>query len=280
LSISIEQASKNAIRVVSPWVEWLARLGFAAKGVVYVIIGAFTLQLVFGAGGDTQGTEDTFRTIAQEPFGQFLLGLVALGLLGYAIWQFVRTWMGSGENDSDLKDRGKRIAYTVNGVIHLVLAFVAARILMGNNSNSGGGNSTITEWTASIMSLPFGQLLVGFVGLCVIGAGLYRIYKAYTIEFQKKLKLGNMDATKQKWTIRLGRLGLAAQAVVFMLIGSFLVQAAVQYEPSEARGLEGALNSLLEQPFGSWLLGIVAAGLVAHGIYMGILSRYRRIEVS
>jgi hypothetical protein len=169
----------------------------------------------------------------------------------------------------------KRLGYAIIGVIHLGLALVAAQGALGSGSGSG---SSVPSWTATLMEQPFGQWLVGLGGLIVIGVGFYRIYKAYTIKFRQRLKLSEMNSTEQTWTIRFGQAGLAAQGVVLALIGGFLVQAAVQYQPSEARGLGGALRSLLDQPYGPWLLAIVAIGLVAHGIYNFILARYRRIQ--
>ena len=280
MSISVNQQARGAIRVASPWIEWLARLGFAAKGVVYALIGVLAVQYAFGQGGEATGTTGALETIAGGPFGQIILGLIALGLVGYSIWQFVRAGMDADNKGSDAVGLIKRIGYFCNGIIHLGLAGIAAGLAIGAMSGSSGGNSTIAEWTASLMSQPFGRWLVGIGGAIVIGVGVYRIYKGYSMEFQKKLNLSQMSDAERKWTIRLGRAGLAAQGIVFAMIGSFFVQAAVQYDPNEARGLGGALQSLAQQPYGPWLLAIVALGLVAHGVYNFILSQYRRIETT
>jgi hypothetical protein len=256
----------------------LARLGYAAKGVVYIVIGVLAIQVALGDGGQTEGTGGALQTIANQPFGQILVGLVALGLAGYGLWLLVRAGLqtGSKRGSSDAKEIIKRIGIAIAGIIHLALGFYAFQILTG--SASGGGQDTAQTWVAQIMQQPWGRWLVVLAGLCVIGAGLYRLYQAYTTEFRKELDLDDMDATERKWTIRFGRMGLAAQGIVFIMIGSFLVQAGVQYDPSEVRGLGGALQTLAQQPYGPWLLGIVALGLIAHGIYMFIKMRYRRIR--
>jgi hypothetical protein len=280
MSTSLRKSGvEGALRVASPGLEWLARLGYAAKGLVYIIIGVLAVQVAIGEGGQTAGTGDALRTLAGQPFGQLLLGLVALGLLGYGIWLLVRAGLhtGSMKGSSDATDVVKRIGIAIAGIIHLALAFYAFQILTG--SASGGSESaTAQTWVAQLMQHEWGRWLVVLAGLGVIGFGLYRLYQAYTTEFTKELDLDDMNATEREWTIRLGRMGLAAQGIVFLMIGSFLVQAGIQYDPSEVRGLGGALQTLAQQPYGPWLLGIVALGLIAHGVYMFIKMRYRRIR--
>jgi hypothetical protein len=145
---------------------------------------------------------------------------------------------------------------------------------------SGRGNSSTSstqDWTARLLSQPFGQWLVGIVGAFTIGLGFYQLYKAYKAKFRKQMKLHEMSSTEETWATRIGRLGEAARGVVFVIIGFFLLQAARQSDASQAQGLDGALQSLSQQPHGPWLLGIVALGLVAYGIHMGVQARYRRI---
>lgn len=279
ISTDLNEQAKGSIRVASPWIEGLARLGFIAKGVVYALIGVLAIQVAFG-GGAAPGTEDAFQTIAAQPFGQILLGLVAFGLVGYAIWLLVRAGMDTDNQGSDAEGIIKRVGYAIDGVIHMGLAFYAVTLVVSGIASSGG-ESSMAEWTAWLMAQPFGRWLVGIGGAIGIGVGLYKLYKAYSTEFTEVLNLSQMSQTEREWTIRLGRAGIAAQGIVFAIIGGFFVQAAWQYQPSEARGLGGALQSLADQPYGPWLLTLVALGLVAHGIYMMfIVSQYRRINVA
>lgn len=268
------QASEHA----SPWLARLARLGYAAKGIVYMIVGVLATQAAFGAGGQTTGSEGALQEIVTQPFGQVLLGIVAIGLVGYALWRFVQAGVDPDNKGSDAKGIATRLGYAVSGIIYGSLAVTAVRIMMG--SSSGGGDSSSQTWTARLMSQPFGQWLVGIVGAIIIGLGLVQFYKAYKAKFREELKLGEMSSTEETWATRIGRLGFAARGVVFGIIGGFLIQAAYQSDPSEARGLGSALQTLAQQPFGPWLLGIVAIGLIAYGIFMGVMARYRRIQVS
>ncbi len=259
----------------SLWVERLARLGYAAKGVVYGIVGLLAAQAAFGAGGKTTDTRGALQEIVAQPFGKFLLAVVALGLVGYVLWRFVQAIKDPENKGTDSKGILQRIGYGISGVIYAGLAISAVRIILG----AAGGNSNSTQdWTARLLSQPFGQWLVGTVGAFIIGLGFYQFYKAFTAKFRKELNLTQLSDTEHKWVLGISGFGLAARGIVFCVIGFFLIQAARQSDASEARGLGEALQALAQQPYGPWVLGIVALGLVAYGIYMVIQARYRRIN--
>jgi hypothetical protein len=267
--------TQQLIQKPSVWVERLARLGYAAKGVVYGIVGLLAAQAAFGAGGRTTDTEGALQEIVRQPFGKVLLGVVAIGLLGYVLWRFVQAIKDPEHKGSNAKGILKRIGYGITGVIYASLAFSAVRIILG----SGGGSSHSTQdWTALVLAQPFGQWLVGTVGVFIISLGFYQFYKAFSAKFRRELNLSQLSNTEEKWVIAISRFGLVARGVVFCVIGFFLIQAARLSEASKARGLGEALQVLAQQPYGPWLLGSVALGLVAYGIYMIIQARYRRID--
>ena len=266
-----QQLTKNP----SLWVERLARFGYAAKGVVYGIVGLLAAQAAFGTGGKTTDTKGALQEIVTQPFGKVLLGVVAIGLFGYVLWQFVQAIKDPEGKGTDTKGILQRIGYAISGIIYAGLALSAVRIILG--SPSGNSNST-QDWTARLLSQPFGQWLVGTVGAFIIGLGFYQFYKAFTTKFRKEFNLSELSDTEQKWVKAISRFGLAARGVVFCLIGFFLIQAARKSDAGEAGGLGEALETLREQPYGAWLLGIVALGLIAYGIYMVMQARYRRID--
>lgn len=259
----------------SDTVEKLARFGYAVKGVVYVLIGVLAVMAAFGSGGKTSGSRGVLGTIADGPFGQVLLGLVAIGLFGYALWRFVQSFVDPDNKGTDAKGIVKRVGYFASGVIHASLGIAAVRLLLGSGGGGGGGNAD--SWTAKLMAQPFGLWLVGITGAIVIGVGLRQLYKAYEADFFDKLKTGEMSASERTWAKRAGRAGLASRGVVFSIIGFFLIQAALNANPQEARGLGGALDTLAAQPYGPYLLGIVAIGLVGYGVYCWVNARYRKI---
>ncbi len=259
----------------SPWVERLARFGYGSKGIVYMIVGVLATQAAFGVGGKTTDTQGALETIARQPFGSLMLSLVAIGLLGYVLWCFVQAVMDTERKGRDIKGISQRLGFAGSGIAYAGLALAAVQIVLGSGS-SGSGN-TSQDWTARLLAQPFGQWLVAIIGAIVIGVGLSQLYQAYKAKFREKFKLAEMSYTERTWMTRLGRLGLSARGIVFSIIGIFLIQAALQANPNRVQGLDGALQELARQPFGPWILGIVAVGLVSYGIYMLAQARYRRI---
>src|SRR5919199_4559830 len=259
---------------VSPWIERLARFGYATKGAVYTLVGILALGVATGMGGRTTSPPGALQIIgSQRPFGQILLIGVTIGLAGYALWRLIQAVADPDREGYDIRGIARRIGHGVAAVGYGGLALTAARLMLA----SGGGGGSPRDWTAWLLSWPFGQVLVGGVGTGVVGYGLHQLYQAYKAEFQEYLKLGQMSDTEETWITRGGRFGLAARGVVFGIIGVFLIQAALRFNPSEAQGLGGALQELLRQPFGPWLLGIVALGLVAYGVLMLALAYYRQV---
>jgi hypothetical protein len=276
-----EQAKQHAqegAEQANPWVKRLARLGYATKGIVYAIVGVLAAQVAFGTGGRTTGSSGALQEIVSQPFGQILLSIVAVGLIGYALWRLVQAGMDTERKGSDAKGIGARSAYAVSGVIYGFLAWTAIQIVMG--SGGGGGGGSTQHWTARLMEQPFGRWLVALVGVAVIGFGLYQLYKGLAAKFREKLALHSMSDKEEKTAVTAGRVGLPARGVVVGLIGIFLIQAAWQAQPQEAQGLGSTLQEIVQQPFGPWLLGIVAIGLIAYGVFMGFMARYRKLNFS
>lgn len=269
----LKAGAKQTARQASPWIEPLGRFGFAAKGVVYTIVGVLAIQTALGRGGETTDSQGALQRIAGAPFGRILLGIMAVGLVGYALWRFVQALLDTDNKGHDAKGRTARTFYAIVGVIYLGLAFSAVQLISG----SGGGGSSQQDWTARLMAQPFGTLLVALVGAGVIGVGGYQLYKGYTASFRKHLRSNEMSATEETWATRSGRLGYAARGIVFAIAGMLLIIAALRSNPDQPQGIGGALQTLAQQPYGPWLLGVVALGLIAYGIFCGVEARYRRM---
>lgn len=260
------------------WLERLMRLGFVANGIVYLTIGILTLQGALSGARQGAGSQQALSAIATEPFGQFLLVIIAIGMFGLTLWFVVRGLKDPDNAGDDASGIAKRAGYVIAGLIHGGLAVSAVRIL--TSAGGGGGGNQAADWTARLMQQPYGVWLVGLGGLVFVGVGIYQLYKAYEEKFREKLKTHEMNQTEVKWGVRAGRAGLTARGIVFGIIGVFLVRAAMQHDPQEAGGVGQALNALASQPYGPWLLGIVALGLIAFGLYSAIvLFQYRRIQL-
>jgi succinate dehydrogenase/fumarate reductase cytochrome b subunit len=273
-----KQQAEQAVRQASPWLVWLGRLGYAAKGVVYGLVGVLALLAALGQGGETTDTRGVLQAIVDAPFGRVLLAVVTLGLFGHAVWRFVQAAWDTENKGTDAGGIAARGAYAAIGVVYVGLALAAARLVLGTGGNNQSSDQSAQDWTARLLAQPQGRLLVGLAGLIVIGIGAYQFYRAYKAEFREKLNLHEMSAAEQMWTMRVGRGGFAARGVVFVIIGGFLLLAALRAQSEQARGLAGALDTVAQQS--PWLLGIVALGLVAYGVFMLVQARYRRMVIT
>lgn len=260
----------------APWIKVLAHVGFAAKGLVYLLIGALALLAAVGRGGQTTDSEGALRTLLQQPFGWLLLLVIAVGLAGYAVWRFVQAALDPERPAGEDTRVAKRAAYAISGAVHAALAVQAARLAFGVN-RARGGDSGAQDWTAMLMEQPMGRWLAVAVGVGIAVFGVMELVRAYRTDLPKQLDLSRLDPEARKWIVRFGRMGMAARGIVFAVMGGFLVRAAATYDASEARGIGGALKSLQEQPQGAWLLALVAIGLMAFGLFELVQSRYRRI---
>ena len=262
---------------MSKWMSWLARLGYAIKGVVYLVIGGLAAQLAIGQGGRTTDQRGAIQTIASLPFGKFLLVIVTIGLVGFALWCFIQAIFDTEGKGHDAKGILSRIGYAIIGIGYGSLAFAAYQVVAGAGTTGKSSTTQTQDWTGRLLQYRFGVALLVILALVVLGIAGYLLYKAYSANFQRQLNLTGVDAQLRKWLVYLGRFGYAALGVVFIIIGFFLIVAAIQHDPSKAEGLDSALKTLAHQPFGSVLLAIVALGLIAYGVYSFVEARYRRV---
>ena len=244
-----------------------------ARGLIYGIIGILAIKLAVGAGGTTTNQQGALKTIAHQPFGKVLLILVAIGLGGYALWRLVRALLGHGPEDSD--SGFERLAAFGSGIVYAGLCAIAIEILLGSGSSGGSGSTHKT--TAGVLGWPGGTWLVGIAGAVLIGIGLYQGYRGLSKDFLKDSKTEQMSPRVRNWIEWIGSFGHLARMVVFGLVGVFLIKAAIDYNPNNAVGLDGALAKIAHASYGPFLLGIVAAGLIAFGVYSLSDARYRRI---
>lgn len=240
-----------------------ARLGYAANGLINVIIGWIALQLAIGGaagGGEEASASGALQTLAEQPFGQVLLWIVLAGFVLLGVWSIVAAFLG-GETTDRIKDAAK-------GVVYLALAGTTLGIVTG----SGGGGDGTSSMTATLMAQPFGRVLVAAVGLGVAAVGLYQAHKGWTKKFLEDLR-----ERPPSWVVTAGRAGYVARGAAFVVVGGLFVSAAVASDSAQEQGLDAALQTFREAPFGQVVLGAVALGFVAYGVYSFARAKYARL---
>ena len=264
------------LREVKPWVRRFGRFGYLAKGLVYVMIGILAALAAFGPSGDTKGASGALQSIAEMPFGEVALWFIGIGLIGYILWDFIKAIKDPENEGHDAKGLIKRTGYFFSGLIYLNLAFGAIK-LASHTGNSGNENSEKTI-SANLMEQPFGVWLVGIVGAVIIGYGVYELYSGINEKFMSKFKTYEMNNKELKIARYSGKIGLISRGIVLSMVGFFFIRTAYTHNPNESKGLGGALTELANQPFGQFLLAIVAIGLLLYGVYQIIRGRYQHMN--
>jgi hypothetical protein len=259
----------------APWIEGLARVGYAAKGVLYATVGFLAAQAALGRGGRTTDSRGALKEVLGAPYGRALLGVVALGLAGYALWRLVQAVTDPERKGTDAKGLSLRASYVFRGLVHGALAVSAARLALGQGSD-GGGRDGSEVWTARLLEAPGGAWLVWLAAAGVIGFGLYQLYRAYEAKLGRQLAIGQLPPGTAHWVVFVSRFGIAARGIVFGLIGVLLARAAASGNAAQAGGIRDSLRELGRM--GRWPLVVGGVGLIAYGIYELVNSRYRRIR--
>ena len=249
---------------------WIARVGLTARGVVYLLVGLLALAVANGRHSEVD-QKGALQQVLAHPYGVVLVLLVAVGLYAYALWRLSEAAFGvTGEKPG----AGPRVASLVRGIIYLILAFSVTGLLLGN---SGSQASQQKELTARVMHHTGGRLLVAIVGVAIAVTGLYLAWQGLRLSFMRYFPEGPVSPAARRTIRILGAIGNVARGLVFALVGFLVVVAAVRFEPNKAGGLDEALKTLRDQPYGPYLLAVTAIGLVAFGLYGLCEARFRRV---
>jgi len=272
------QKARSAAASGRGWYAVLARAGLLAKGASFAIVGVLALKLALGDGGKATSRQGALQSLADTTLGTVLLVALAVGFAGYALWRFVQAFaVRKSGDDGAAKTWGKRSGYVGRGLIYAGLTASTVKILLGS-SQQQSQSAKAHKTTAMVLSWPAGTWIVGIAGVVLVGVGLWNAYRGITRRFEKKWRTGALSARARRWGGRAGIAGHLARCVVFGLIGVFVVRAAIQYDPKEAIGLDGALQKLAHASYGPYLLGLTAAGLVCYGLYCFVDARYRDVS--
>ncbi|WP_369258805.1 DUF1206 domain-containing protein [Streptomyces sp. R35] len=248
------------------------RAGFAARGVVYVLIGALAIQMALGSGGKSADRQGALAKIAEQPFGKIMLWVLVVGFGSMALWRASRAVLTRGperKTPSRLLDGGRALFY---GFICWATATYAA-----GGGQGSSGNAKSKDWTASVLKLAYGQFLVAAGGCLLIGIGAVLATRAAMRKFLRQLETTAMTSRTKQIVTGLGVGGGVARGIVFAAAGIFILIAAIQFDADEAKGVDATLRSFTQTPIGPWLLVAVAIGLILFGVFSFASARWRRL---
>jgi hypothetical protein len=262
------------------WVERSARLGLAARGLVYLVVGFLALHLAWGDSRNDEASKDgAIEAIAKQPLGRLLLVGLAVGFLGYVVWRGCEAlWGRSDEHEDDQpKAAAKRVQSGAKALVYVALVTTTVRVIVSGPAGSGSGDEQPRELTARAFDLPAGSLLVGAVGVGLLGAAAYFVYRGVAQRFEDRLDTSEMGRWVGRFVDLVGTLGMAARGLIVGVLGLLLLQAALDHDPRRATGIDGTLRRMAQQPYGQALLTVTAIGILAFGLYAFAEARYREV---
>ncbi|MGI9023764.1 MAG: DUF1206 domain-containing protein [Acidimicrobiales bacterium] len=273
----VKERSQNAAERASQstWLEGLARAGLATRGVLYLVVAALAVQVARGEGDERADKQGVLQAVVRQPLGRVLLLVMAIGLGGYALWRFVEAIVGPDDDDGSTKAKLKRVGYAARGLLYT--AFLVSAVQLFISSGDKAGAESQPDWTARVLNWPGGTWLVVATGVAIIAGGVYVGWRGLATKFRKRLKAGEMSRAERRWILGFGSVGMVARMIVFAMIGVFLISAALQHDPNQAVGIDGALKRLAERSYGPVLLVVVALGLAAYGVYSLAEARFRSV---
>ena len=254
-------------------IEIIARLGYGARGMVFCLLGGVAMIAALSSGQQAIGARSLFSTLRDQPFGRVFLLMIASGFAFFAIWRFVETIADTDRRGHSWTVLMIRAARLLGGMSYLGFGLLA--FWVGVSGMADGNDGSVEQWTAWLLRIPFGSWLLALIGLVVAAAGLMFAWKGWRGEVAEHLSL---DGRARRWVVPIARFGYAARGLAFVLIGGFVILAALRGQMSSPQGPVGALESLQTHPYGWILLGVTASGLLAFGIFGLLQAWYHRID--
>jgi len=254
--------------------RWLARAGFVARGLMYIVIGWIALQIAFGKTRQLADRTGALHELSRTPFGSVALWVLVAGFFGMTVWRLSEAVYGSpGADGCKAKSRLGALA---RAVIYAFIGYGVLEYAIGAGSPQSSNQQSV-DLTATLLRHPGGQAAAAAIGVALIVGGLVLGYQAWRKRFRKTLELGQMRAGARRVVEWLGRFGGIARGIVFITAGIFLVVAAVRAQPHQAKGIDSSLRALTATPLGPWLLVLVSIGLIMFGLFSCCEARWRKV---
>jgi hypothetical protein len=253
----------------SEWFDYLIRAGFVAYGIVHLTIAWLAIQLALGNSSGNADNQGAMHQLAQQPFGEVLLWVIVVGMAALVLWKLLDAFLGHEEEDEALKKWGKKANAVGKAILYGFVGYSALKVVLHAGSKSKGRSTT-----AKLMDAPFGQILVGIVGLAIIGYGGYMCYRGFTEKYKEHLDAEGKSGQSGRAYILFGKVGYIAKGIAIAIVGGLFLYAAISHKAKKSGGLDDALQTVLHQPFGPVLLIVIALGIAAYGLFCFARARH------
>jgi hypothetical protein len=266
-----EEAARRAVS--SPWFERAVRFGHAAKAAVFGVIGVMAARLALGERGEEPDFVGAMESVSDQPLDVLFLGVLALGLFSYAAWRIARGLLALGDEGDGMRGLFSRATMLGVGGTYLFFGAYAVALLAGMRRD----DASIDDETATVLSWPMGQWIVGGLAAGFVAAGIWEIIIAFTGRFRDEFRNADLARWESGLVVATGWWGHLSRGVIYVVAGGYGVKSAVQYDPDEAKGFAETLGEIGRGPWGEWLLLFIAAGLVSFGLYSLLLAIHRHV---
>ena len=271
----LTERAKNTKHDLKPWMKIFARIGFMTKGFVFILVGVLSLLAAAGIGGKAKGTSGAIEAVAMKPFGEVLLWLIAVGLLGYIIWLLIKIFEVKSLKKNEVKGWTTKAGDIISCVIYIGIAYKAFSFAI----HAGSTGDSKQTWTAMILATDVGPWLIGLIGLGIIANGIFQIYSGWKEKFMSQFKVTEMSDKEVEAAKKSGKIGFIARGLIFGFLGYFVTRMAITSDPDNPKGLDEALQKLLQQDYGSYMLGIVSIGLAFYGMYEILKGKNKYLDL-
>ena len=271
MAVSLATASRTA--EVRPWVAPMVRMGYAAKGVIYLLIGVLAFRLALGDGGRITDASGVLRTFVQQPFGWMLLTVIGISILTYAAWEITKALLDMQHKGSGARGWFDRSLAIIKGVVYGTIGVEALQLVFARRVESQNAD----DYAREAMQVPFGSWFIVLVGIGIAWYGVSQVVMAWAARFDDDLDQQRLRREGQGWVLGVGRAGIGARGIILVVMGVALVRAGFDRSPAKAGGMAESLWTLASQPFGTWLLAAVAAGVICFGWFQLLHARYARV---
>jgi hypothetical protein len=250
--------------------ETISRIGMVAKGAIYLLIGILTALPIFGLGGKTSSSKGALRFLADQSYGQVLLVILGLGLLGYLFFRGYQAIANLKNHDDNAKGYLMRGSYLVSGLVYGYLGFTALKMVFGSSS---GKSSSVSK----VLNSEYGNTIAIGIALVLVGKAIYEFYMAYSGKFKEEVEQAGIDHKARTLLTNAGTIGFTARGIVAGILAYLFFKAGLQNASGDLNRAD-AFN-LLQNEFGSIIMAIVAAGIACYGVFMLIKSKYPDVDL-